>query len=170
MLPEGGPIAGVRIVLRSSRRKWLRFFVTGTVFTAGGIFIAIARHDSVGWFLIVFAGLCQLATGWQLIAPGRLIVTPTEIQIIALWRRYERDLVSCSEFHVWTMARQEMVVFDHPIDSQKVSARANRALSGYTGGLPDTFGMRALELAALLNRTRAAALSALEASIEAGTP
>jgi hypothetical protein len=51
------------------------------------------------------------------------------------------------------------VAFDHPDDVAKRLGRANRSFAGRSSSLPDTYGMRAEQLAALLNRARAAALA-----------
>jgi hypothetical protein len=152
-------MTGETLVLRSSRRKWLLVFVIAAVFVGLGLIIAIGQHDSFGWTAAVFFGLVLIVAAWQLISPGRLVVTPTAIEVTTLWRTYSRDLASCSEFGVWRIPRtgQRLVVFDHPLDTAKRMGRANKRFAGRSASLPDTFGMKAADLATLLNKARAAA-------------
>jgi hypothetical protein len=52
------------------------------------------------------------------------------------------------------VARQPMVVFDHPDDARRRGSGLSRRLSGRSGALPGTYGMKASELAQLLNEAR----------------
>ena len=152
---------GETLVFRASRRKWLLMFALAALFVVLGFVIAIVQHNAFGWVAVFFFGLGLVVAGWQLVAPGQLVVTPTALEVTALWRTYSRDLASCSEFDVWRLPRtgQRLVVFDHPLDSAKRMGRANKNFAGRSGSLPDTYGMDAVALATLLNKARAAALA-----------
>ena len=69
-----------------------------------------------------------------------------------------RDFASCSEFSVWRGGSLNLVVFDHPLDDATANAAENRQLTGRSGSLPHRFGVRAEELAQLLNMARSRAL------------
>jgi hypothetical protein len=136
-------------------------FALGALLVFLGFVIALVQHNAFGWVVVFFFGLGLIVAVWQLVAPGHLVITPTAIEVTALWRRYSRDLASCSEFDVWRLPRtgQRLVVFDHPLDSAKRMGRLNKGYAGRSGSLPDTYGMDAVALAALLNQARAAALA-----------
>jgi hypothetical protein len=89
------------------------------------------------------------------------VVTPTTIEVTGLGRRRgSYDLASCGEFEVWRnpfSLRQYLVVFDYPEDDAKRLATMSRGLSGHSSALPDSYGMKAAELADILNGARATA-------------
>ena len=59
---------------------------------------------------------------------------------------------------MWREGSLNLVIFDHPLDDAKPHAAENRRLTGRTGSLPHRFGVRAEELAQLLNMARSRAL------------
>ena len=145
-------------MFRASRRKWLLVLAGCAAFVFVGA-LTFTKSPWVGETAIAFFGLGLIVAGWQTVSPGRLVVTPTTIEVTTLGRRWSRDLASCSEFGVWRFGVQTLVVFDHPGGTAKRLGRANRRLSGRSSALPDTFGMDASELASILNKARASAMA-----------
>jgi hypothetical protein len=130
------------------------------VLVAGGLYLALGGESVViGWILVVFFGTGLLLSVWQLIAPGRLVVTDTTIEVSHMGRHWSRDLARCGPLDVWRnpAARQELVVFDHPEDEADKLSGMSREVSGHSSALPDTYGHPAGELARTLNEARARA-------------
>jgi hypothetical protein len=132
------------------------------VFVAGGLYLALGGESVIiGWILVVFFGTGLLVSIWQLLAPDRLVVTDTTIEVSHMGRHWSRDLARCGPFDVWRnpAARHELVVFDHPEDEAHKLSGVSREVSGHSSALPDTYGLPAAELARTLNEARARALS-----------
>ena len=153
---------GTTVVLRSPRRRHAIGFALAAVFVIGGIIGAIANSDAVGWLCAAFFGLLLVMEGWQLLSPGRLVITPTTMEFSILWRHWSRDLASCTGFQLWRnpFARRTLVAFDHPLDSSKRLGKASRQFGGRSGALPDAYGMEPSKLVALLNKASNAARAA----------
>ena len=65
-------------------------------------------------------------------------------------------------FAAWTFKNNEIVVFDCPVPDNiavRGLAKFNRELSGHVGGLPDTYGLTAGDLAELMTRWRERAIA-----------
>lgn len=150
---EGG------LVLVSPRKSHVRNFVIDALFVAAGVLIAVGGSDAKGWLVVGFFGLCLAVETCQLIAPGRLVITSTHLEVRSLGRHWSRDLASCTGFKPWRnpFARQTLVGFDHPLDVSKRAARLNTKIAGCSGTLPETYGMDASELATLLEDASKAA-------------
>ncbi|MEQ1873124.1 MAG: hypothetical protein ABL953_05295 [Ilumatobacteraceae bacterium] len=150
---EGG------LVLVTPRKSHVRFFVIDALFVSGGVLIAVGGSNAVGWLVVGFFGLCLVVETCQLIAPGRLVITPTDMEVRSLGRHWSRDLASCTGFKPWRnpFARQTLVGFDHPLDVSKRAGRVNTKIAGCSGTLPETYGMNASELATLLEDASKAA-------------
>jgi hypothetical protein len=149
-------------VFTASRRKWSRLLLVFAAFVALGLATAVAGQPAaIGWVVIGCSGTGLVVSAWQLIVPGRLVVTETEIEVRNLWRRWSRDLARCGPFLVWRAPTggRSLVVFDHPDDESRRGPRMNQRACGHSSALPDTYGRRAGELARVLNEARAQARS-----------
>jgi hypothetical protein len=113
-----------------------------------------------GWVTAFFFGLVLVAAVWQLVSPGRLVLTPSAFTVFTMGRTMHYELARCGVFTVWRVPRtgNRMVVFDYEGNGAGWLGRANRNLSGASASLPDTYGMKAEQLAGMMNDARSAAL------------
>jgi hypothetical protein len=57
--------------IRSSLRDWY-LVLAGTVLTAGGVFVGVAKHDRKGWAAAVFFGACLAVGVWGIVRHRRI--------------------------------------------------------------------------------------------------
>ena len=100
MRREGGGLDGP-FTLTAPRARWWKVFLICIGFAAGGVLIAVGEPNAVGWLVAALFGVGAAVAGWQLVVPGKLVVTATTIEVSVLWRSYSRDLASCGTFEVW---------------------------------------------------------------------
>lgn len=146
------------LVLRASRRKRFGLLLLFLVFVGTGFWML--GDDGRGWFVIVFFGVGAVVAVVELVWPGRLELTPTEMRSIRLARSATYEWDRCGAFSTWEPGGNPMVVFDYDGWAGSRAAKISRRLSGHGGALPDTYGMKAADLADLLNEYRRAATEA----------
>jgi hypothetical protein len=147
-------------VLKASRFKWAVLIFAGTVFAMGGVLIFFAAPGGqVGGILVfVFFGACAAVAAIQLVFRSTLTLTTEGFTFTGLGRRVTRrwkDIVSF--IAVRTSALSGIVGIRLAVSPEQTSGvrRAARAIAGYDGGaMPDTYGMTAVELAALMSDWR----------------
>ncbi len=139
-------------VLRVSRRHLLKFILPGFLIAIGS-WVRVLAGQSGMWFPLIFFGLCSIVGVALLITPGRLTISSDQLTVHHLGRTFTYAFAECGEFAVRRipMSGKRFVVFDYP--GQKLE-RLNRKFSGGSASLPDTYGLRAEELAAILNHAR----------------
>lgn len=147
------------LVLSGAPHRWGWVAAGCAAFVLLGATIGLSGHYVViGWMIaIVFAGLLVVALR-QTGNPDHLLLHDESFDVLQGGTTVTRDFESCSEFSVWHSGSLNLVIFDHPLDDAKPHAEENRRLTGRTGSLPHRFGVRAEELAQLLNMARARAL------------
>jgi hypothetical protein len=113
---------------------------------------------SIGAALVVVFGGCGIVAGREIVAPGALIISRRELQVMNLRRHTTFDLADCGHFAPWDNPGRgaSVVVFDYARDGDSDLARENRHLMGGSRALPDNYGLRPEDLADLLNDARAA--------------
>lgn len=154
--------------LRVPRRRLLFFFVSFVIF---GICIAfVALQSEYGWFgtamLWLGAAGCVAAIPVFLIMILRGSTLKLDAQALEIFQGMKRTTIpwrDVSEFSVadvgqFTPAQHWMVMFDETGTQDSRLGGFNRSLLGKSGGLPDTYGMDAFDLAWLLNEWRNRAL------------
>jgi hypothetical protein len=155
---DGGAGTVERVeVFTASRRKWFRLLIACAAFVALGVVMAMSGElAAIAWLWVASSCTGLVVSAWQLVAPGRLVVSETEIEVRNLWRRWSRDLARCGPFSVWRAPTggRTLVVFDHPDDESRRGARMNQRACGHSSALPDTYGRPAGELAQILNEAR----------------
>ena len=113
----------------------------------------VKSGDSRGWLCGGFFALGIPISLLQFL-PGSsyLKLDPTGFKISSLYRRDTVDWKDVSRFGTFEAGRARMVGFDLYPNSQKYKfGRAiSSAISGWDGGLPDTYGKSADELASLM--------------------
>lgn len=151
--------AGSTIVLRPSNARWLFVLLTSLVFTAIGAAM-IREGQGLGWAVAGVFGLCSLAAVIVLL-PGSsyLKIRRDGFVFGTMFRRHHLPWTAVGPFSVSQVGAQAMVVFD-VIDPARLprGARLSLAPAGANAGLPDTYGMKPGELAAILNAARDRAL------------
>ncbi len=150
------------IVLRPSKTKTILLILVCVVFAAGAKFMIADGEVAKGWSVVIFFGLGAGVFIIQLL-PGAsyLEITPAGFVICSLFRK--RPLIPWRDVGPFTVAKlppygKKMVMFTSPGDAAKALGKLNRALLGASGGLPDTYGMKAEKLAELMNARRASAI------------
>jgi hypothetical protein len=150
------------LVLETSPRKWAWICLGCIGFVLLGMVVVVAGYVVAGLLVAAFFGACLVVAARQMSRPGRLVVIADSFEVLHIGQATTRDFLSCSRFEVWRGGKA-LVVFDHPIDDAKQFSAENRRLTGRSGSLPDTYGVRVTDLADLLNTARA------EARVRAGT-
>ena len=147
-------------VFRASRFKWAVLFLAGAVFAMAGVLIFFAAPGGrVGGIVVfVFFGACAAVAATQLVLRSTLTLTTDGFKFTSLGRRVNRRWEDVDSFvAVRTSALSGVVGIRLAVSSERLSGprRAARAIAGYDGGaLPDTYGMKADDLAALMTDWR----------------
>jgi hypothetical protein len=152
------------LLLRPSRRKFGLLVLAAGVLVAGGVSM-IASHDRlttvVGWVAVIFFGLGGIVSVAQLFMKSYLLLTPEGFAVRGLGRQYMTawsDVTGFSAIRPTSMYPvSKMIVYNFAPGYSRMPGvrRLGRAISGYEAGLPDTYGMRPEDLAALMNEWRA---------------
>jgi len=140
------------------KTRWLGVLLGSLAFVAGGI-LMIRNGDWKGWLAAAFFGLGIPVSLIQLYSKKlSLKVSEDGIEIGSLFRTTRLQWPDISEFGVITVRHHgftvnKMVGLNYSPEYERLSkARAvAKALSGYDGALPDTYGFSAEELAELLS-------------------
>jgi hypothetical protein len=144
-------------VLRASRFKWAVLLLAGAVFAMGGVLVFFAAPGGrVGGIVVfVFFGACAVVAAIQLVLGSTLTLTTDGYTFTSLGRLVTRRWQDVEPFvAVRTSAIGGVVGIRLAVPSERLPGprRAARAVAGYDGGaLPDTYGMKADDLAALMN-------------------
>lgn len=153
--PPTAPGIGEPRVLTSSTQKWLMVTLIGAVFVVIGIFMIFTKGDFLAWFVTLFFGLVAGVGLYQVFGPGgRLELGPDTFTIVNLGRRTTERWDECADFATYRTGPNELVAYDRARDMGTHMAEMNRMLSGRSAGLPDTFGMKARDIADLMNAYR----------------
>lgn len=147
-------------VLRSSPRRTIGLLAGFAVAAAiGGLMM---RDDAPwGWAVVAFGVVGLVVFLVIAVRPNRLELTQGGLATVTLGRRWSAEWHECGEFRTWQgpdLGSSRMIVFDcsapgvrgHPLE------KLAESIAGANGGLPETYGLPADELAALLNRYRQA--------------
>jgi hypothetical protein len=150
------PGSGER-VLRPSRGKQAAFLALSLGFTAGGGWM-IARGAEHGWFVLGFFGLCSFVFVLQLLPNASwLRLTDEGFVVRSLFRTGKlvrwRDV---ARFVPGRMHGNACVYYNYSFEytGQKTGRAVAGALVGAEAMLPDTYGMKAEALAAVMEDWR----------------
>lgn len=141
--------------LRASPLKMLALLVVSLVFVAGGLLMA--RDEPVmGYFGAVFFGLGAIVAVVSLL-PGSSYVELSDegFEVCSLFRKHFIRWAQIREFSIYRVQHSERVGWHYLAEAgaTTLGRRVSSALAGVEGGLPDTYGMKARELADLMNNT-----------------
>jgi len=127
-------------------------FVVGVIMVRGGV--------QAGWFVVGVFSLGSVAFAVQLV-PGCscLIIEDTGLTIRAFFVSRSYRWEDIASFGTAKISRHKMVVFNFSKSYQgMLTARdISKRFAGYEGALPDTYGMSAENLSAMLNQKKAQA-------------
>jgi hypothetical protein len=141
------------LTLRPRRAKQAAFFALCAGFCAGSLFM-IRDGEALGWFPLVFFGLCTLVLALDLI-PGAsyLKLDPEGFTVRSLFRSSWIAWGEIEGFAPGRVGANRGVVFDLVPGSKRAPRlrRVNAAISGAECALPDTYGLSCERLADLLN-------------------
>ncbi|MBJ6119619.1 hypothetical protein JAO76_15520 [Pontibacter sp. BT310] len=140
------------LILRPKKSKIILFLTGSVAFTAAG-FLVLEENEFMGWMSIIFFGLCSITFLIQLI-PGsfQLLLTKEGFTITSFFRSHFTYWKEVESFNLGYVGRDLTVMFDY-VDSHKDHAFGkyiSKEISDSHGALPDTYGMQATELLALL--------------------
>ena len=157
MRPERAPVT-----LRPSRLRWILVLLASLVLGAGGV-LMIADGRDIGWLVAGFFGLCAAVACVSMLPGASYLVLDEEgFTVGSLFRSARVVWPEVVEFYPWVVMATGMRAVTHvafelsPDRRNQATARVlSRLVSGgVEAGLPDTYGLRAEELAELMNRWR----------------
>jgi hypothetical protein len=148
------------LTLRPRRLKMALYGALSAGFTIGGA-LMIRDGAGEGWFVAGFFGLATLVF-LALLMPGSasLLLTRDGFRVRSLWRSHFTPWSAVAAFGVVRISHRSMVSYNFTDVAAHRGARFSRALTGAEGALPDSYGMSAEDLAALMTAWRARALGA----------
>lgn len=120
----------------------------------------VVNDEFVGWPAVIFGAVCTIVALFILLQPNRLELSEHGFTAVTLGRSWSASWAQCGEFRTRDIGSQTLVVFDCDVPRftrRPRLQRLNRRLAGANASFPETYGHRPRDLAALLNRYRAAA-------------
>ncbi|MEL7130687.1 MAG: hypothetical protein AAGK23_14185 [Pseudomonadota bacterium] len=154
------------LTLRGSRLKALGFLMLAAPLFLAGLFMVLSGNNGwVAWASFLFFGACELVFVFQIINPGQLTLDRHGFKQSLMGRSVTNRWVEVSCFGVYEIKQgfittNRFVCYDRFEDDGKTLAKINRAMAGASAQLGDTFGMKAEDLAALMNAFRDRAVEA----------
>lgn len=140
-------------VLRPKMIKFIFYQVICLAFLAMGI-LMIRDGEVMGWFATIFFGLGFLVLLINFI-PGAsyLKLNKEGFEVCSMFRKHQYKWSEIQSFGVGVISNNKMVMFDFTEEygKQTNARKVSSFLAGAEGALHDTFGLKAEELAALMN-------------------
>ncbi|MES2077306.1 MAG: STM3941 family protein [Pseudomonadota bacterium] len=149
--------------LYPSRRKTLVLTLGSFAFAVAGMAMIENTGKLADYAAFAFFGLCTVVFALQLLpGAGYLTLRPDGFTACALFRAHEINWLDVLEFRVVKVNGHAMVGWNYRADFQAQAKlrKVAAAMSGVEGALADTYGMKAQQLADLLNQRRRSALDA----------
>ena len=150
------------VVLKASPLKWIGILSLCALFVWGG-FLLLSDGDNklAAWICFLLFGVVGVPVSlFQLIRPGRLTLDEKGFEQVMMGRSLKCNWHDVSDFGVMRVSRNKFVSFSQAKDEGKVMANLSKTITGnHSGALGDTFGMKAKDLAELMNAFRDRALS-----------
>ena len=147
-------------VLRPSRRTWLLVLVISLAFVAVGLLALFGPRPAeqedvwVMWLCVGFFGLVAGVSVLQLLPQTSCLRLDTEgFTIRSLFREQTYRWDDVDTFGATRIGPNKMVGFNFAPHFRRAERLrgVSAALAGFEGALPDTYGMKAEELAHLMN-------------------
>jgi hypothetical protein len=141
------------VVYRRSIQKMLFLFLGSLLFVAGG-FLLLHKDPFTGYACVAFFGACALVSAISLHPKASYLeLTEQGFTTCSLFRRSFTPWASVKEFFPIRIQLNSMVGLNYSSQFNRLETarRFSTALAGAEGALPDTYGMGAEQLSALLN-------------------
>ena len=139
------------VTLRSSRRKSVLGLVVCVLFVAAGVSM---DHSLSIYLSSAFFGLGAIVFAIQLLPNSSYLrLTREGFTMCSLFRCHTIQWRHVSRFGVGHIYLKKVVGWD-PAHEISKPGKVTKALSGFVSALPDTYGLRAEELADLMDRLR----------------
>lgn len=157
MMPETFPFT-----VYSRRRKTLLYLVGSAALAAVAILMA-CDGKPIGWAIAAFFGLCTAVFAIQLHPRASFLTVDADgFEYSALFRRHRLRWADVTEFGVITLSHHGIKThtmvglnYSESYPHHQRGRSLSRAMTGFEGALPDTYGFSAEELAALLSACHA---------------
>ena len=146
-----------RLLLRPSKKGSLGLLLICSAFVALGVWM-VSKGELIGWFASCFFGLGVIVAIVQLLPnASHLHLTESGLEVRTLYRSWSVSWKDVAFFATASIGHNRMVVFNYSdhYDRAKMMRGFARKIAGYEGALPDTYGMKAEELADMLNSWKA---------------
>jgi len=147
------PIPAIPLTLHRSLAKTALLFAGSALFVAGGI-LMVRNGNPAGYFCGGFFALCLLVLGIQFHPKASCVhLAPEGFTVRSLFCAHTVQWNCVEKFVIGRFLLKGMVVWNFVPDypSRGRAGRLTKALSGYDGGLPGIYAMKAQDLADLLN-------------------
>jgi len=136
-------------------KKWksILFLLLTLVFVVGGIWM-ILDGEKMGWFVAIFFGLGGLVFLINLLPQASYLKLNEEgFETCSMFRKHKYNWSDVGGFGVGSISGNKMVMFNFSQEYKKAknARKLSSALAGAEGALHDTFGLKAEELAGLMN-------------------
>lgn len=141
------------LILYPKKLSAVLLLLGSSIFVAGGIWMGITG-DWIGYLCAAFFALGILVATVKLI-PGStyLQLDQSGFTFCNMFKKTTTPWSVIDSFFVITIHHNKMVVFNFvpSYDRSKLGRRISKGLANCEGGLPDTYGKKAEELADLMN-------------------
>lgn len=150
-----GKDVSLPMTLYPGRMKMFVMLAGSLAFVAGGLFM-LDNSKMIGYLSVAFFGLCALVFLVQLLTrTSYLIVDAQKFTVSSLSRKSDVAWSDVERFLVVSISGNKMVGWNfNPGYSTGTSHALAVKLAGVQNTLPDTYGMKAEELADLMNEVR----------------
>ena len=151
------------MTLRPSRVRWLLLLIVAVVLSSAAVWAMEDSFPAMRWVVGLFFGVAAVIAVLNVIGvASRLELKRDGFTCVTLFRSFTRAWKDCSTFDPVRVGVNKFVGFTSAEDdaAKPKLAAANKHMIGHSGMLPDTYGLSAEDLAALMNRFRARAMGA----------
>ena len=131
----------------------LLLLIVALAFVSAGLWLR-PDHALSGYAAIAFFGLCAVVFAINLLPRSSYLqITSEGFEMCSMFRSRFIAWKDVGRFGVTRIGTRKMVGWD-PLQPVSKLGKANQTLCGYAFALPDTYGLKAEELAELLNSVR----------------
>jgi hypothetical protein len=153
MIPRSLPFT-----IYPNKSKIIRLLFISCAFVGGGV-LMICDRQMMGWLAVVFFGLGVPIFIIQLFPNSSFLTVSDEgIEFCSLFRKSKLKWSDIAEFGVFSIRNHGLTVrkiiginFSATYTLASKGRAVAKALSGFEGALPDTYGLQAEELVELLS-------------------
>src|SRR5215469_798043 len=153
------------MILWPKKSKYLLFLLVCAAFTVAGV-LMVRGGDAMGWLAILCFGFGVIVF-CVLLLPGSayLKLDGAGFTFCSLFRSHTLRWYEIASFGTARIGRRKLVGFNFSQfhRGQGRMRKISSAISGYEAALPDTYGMKTEDLAALMNDWRQRSASSRDA-------